>query len=94
MMSGKYKNMYQPPYNPKEIRKLFPDKAEKLLKDPVHKWRAETGIELIHQEPTKKERLRIWQNWQQMSEEQKKISDQKSLELYGLTNHPHHQKLI
>ena len=44
--------MYERPYTIEEIRKSYPDSAEELLKDPVHLWRAETGIELIHQEPT------------------------------------------
>lgn len=39
------------------------------MNDPVHKWRAESGIELIHKEPTKKEFDRIFKNWQLMSKE-------------------------
>jgi hypothetical protein len=47
--------MYKRPYTKEEICKFYPNKAEKLLKDPVHLWRAETGIELIHKEPNLKE---------------------------------------
>ncbi len=86
--------MYKRPYSKEEIRKHYPDKADKLLTDPVHIWRAEVGIELIHKEPTLKEQLRTWENWQQMSEDQKTISDDKSLELFGITNEDHHNKLI
>ena len=60
--------------------------ANNLLKDQVHKWRAESGIELIHKEPTREELERIWRNWQEMTDEQKSISDQKSLELFGVRN--------
>ena len=87
--------MYQRPYSKKEIyKKLHHKQATKLLQDPVHRWRAEAGIELIHQEPSIEEQLRIWQNWQKMSNEQKEISDKKSLEFFGITNAEHHQKII
>lgn len=86
--------MYQRPYNEKEIKKNYPDLAEKLLNDPVHSWRAKTGIELIHKEPTIKEQKRIWRNWQQMNEAEKQKSDKKSRELFGLTNTEHHRKII
>ena len=63
--------MYQRPYTAEEIKELYPDKADVLLKDPVHLWRAETGIELIHKEPTLDEQKRIWANWNEMSDEMK-----------------------
>lgn len=86
---------YSPPYSPEQIKKIFPKSfAEILLKDPIHGWRATTGIELIHKEPTLKEQLRIWKNWQLMSKEQKEISDQKSLELFGVANQKQHIKII
>ncbi len=75
------------------VKKHYPDKAEMLLKDPVHLWRATTGLELIHQEPTKKEQERIWKNWTKMTDEMKQTSDKKSLELFGLTNAEHHKKI-
>lgn len=79
--------MYFPPYTIKEIKEKYPENvAEKILGDPVHLWRAETGIELIHKEPDIEEQKRIWKNWQEMSEEQKKISDVKSIEFFGLKN--------
>jgi len=86
---------YLPPYNEKQIRKKFSaDLADKLLSDPVHKWRAETGIELIHREPNKKELERIWDNFSKMTQEQKEISDKKSLEFFGLTNAEHYSKIV
>lgn len=86
--------MYQRPYNIDEIKKYYPDKAEMLLKDPVHLWRAQTGIELIHQEPTKEEQERIWNNWNEMTDEMKKKSDEKSLELFGKDNASHHDEIM
>lgn len=82
------------PLTIKEIKKKYPDKATSLLKDPIHIWRAETGIELIHKEPHIKEQMRIWKNWQQMSDEQRTVSDQKSLKLFGVVNQEHHLILI
>jgi hypothetical protein len=53
-----------------------------------------TGIELIHREPSKEELERIWANWQLMSDEQKRISDKKSIELFGKTNAENYAELI
>ena len=66
---------------------------DKLSRCPIHRWRAETGIELIHKEPTEEELERIWKNWQQMPQKMKDISDRKSLELFGCTNAKHYAKL-
>lgn len=76
------------------MKKYYPDRAEKLLKDPVHLWRATTGLELIHKEPTKKEQLRIWNNWNKMTAEMKQKSDEKSIELFGKDNASHHQEIM
>ena len=38
----------------------FATKYPKLLEDPVHKWRAKNGIELIHKEPDFQEQKRIF----------------------------------
>ena len=38
---------YEPPYNIEILKEKYP----KLLEDPVHRWRAKNGIELIHKEP-------------------------------------------
>lgn len=86
--------MYERPLSPKELAEKYPEKARELLNDPVHKWRAETGIELIHKEPTKEEQIRIWKNWQEMSPEMKEKSDKKSLEIFGVTNEENHKKII
>jgi len=81
---------YFPPHNLLYLQQNYPH----LLKCPVHFWRAATGIELIHKEPSMQEQLRIWENWQCMSVEMKKLSNSKSLELFGLTNIQHHEKIM
>ena len=73
---------FDPPADIFYIKKNYP----KLLSDPVHVWRALTGIELIHKEPTMAEQIRIWQNWNRMSDKQKRISDEASMLLSGMTN--------
>lgn len=79
---------YEPPYNAEQMRQngYSEDVIKKLEADPVHKWRMDTGIELIHREPSKSELMRIWKNWQQMTAEQKKKSDAKCKELFGCDN--------
>ena len=78
---------YERPYNARELRMLYsPDLAKRLLRDPVHSWRAKTGIELLHREPTKEELVRIIRNWKLMNDRQKKLSDEKSVELFGKGN--------
>jgi len=86
--------MYERPYSAEEIKKFYPDKAEALLQDPVHAWRAETGIELIHREPTLEEQKRIWRNWNEMTDEMKKKSDGKSVELFGIGNAAHNEEIF
>lgn len=73
------KNVYDPPLKYEEL-------PDHLKNDPIHSWRAKSGIELIHKEPTIEELDRIWKNWQLMSNEQKRISDEKSIELFGINN--------
>ena len=65
-----------------------------LKNDPLHAWRAKSGIELIHKEPTTDELNRIWNNWNLMSTKQKEISDKKSKEFFGITNKDNYHKLL
>lgn len=58
--------------------------------DIINQWIQENGIELVHQTPTKQEMEEIWSRWQKMSKKKQKISDQKSIELFGMTNEQHH----
>ena len=53
-------DQYEPPYSLEQIKaKYLENIYNKLANDPVHKWRAKTGIELIHKEPTEEELDRI-----------------------------------
>lgn len=64
-----------------------------LRNDTVHAWRATTGIELVHPEPTFWELIRVWRNWTLMTAEQKSDSNDKSNELFGCANHEHFLKI-
>ena len=81
---------YDPPMGLEELKSKYPY----LVADPVHKWRAETGIELIHREPSKSELLRILKNWREMSPEQQTISDAQSNTLFGMGNEEYASKLL
>lgn len=70
------------------------EKCQILQQCPVHGWRAETGIELIHKEPTKEELERIWKNWKQMPYYMKLLSNKKSFELFGVDNEENYRNLI
>lgn len=86
---------YDKPYNADEIKRIYGlSLYNKLKQDPAHKWRMETGLELIHREPSYEEQLRIFKNWQLMSNKQKHISDKKSFELFGMSNIDHHSILM
>ncbi len=72
-------DIYDPPNSVDKLPKH-------ILKCPIHRWRAESGIELVHEEPTYNEFKRICRNWELMSDKQKSISDKKALEFFGKTN--------
>lgn len=86
--------MYQRPYTLEEIKNNYSNKAKILLKDPAHLWRVETGIELIHKEPTIEEQERIWENWNEMTDDMKKKSDEKSIEIFGKDNAAHNEEIM
>ena len=95
MISTTEKAKYDPPYTAEEVKRVYGTKVYKeLIKDPAHKYRMDSGIELIHREPTKEELERIWKNWNLMSNDQKMKSDKKSIELFGKTNQDHYKELI
>jgi len=60
----------------------------------VHKWRARTGIELVHPEPSIEEQIRVRKNWELMTPKMKKISDKKCKELYGCSNEENYKKIM
>ena len=89
------KSEYDPPLNADQIRELKGEEIlQKLINDPAHKFRMDSGIELIHKEPSLDELNRIMSNWEQMTDEQKALSDTKSMELFGLTNKDNYNQLI
>ena len=86
--------VYERPWTIDQIRENLGRKiADKLAKDPVHRWRSDTGIELIHREPTAEELLRIIENWKLMNAAQKRKSNARSKELFGMTNLQHAKEL-
>lgn len=78
--------MYDPPLS-------FENLPEHLRTCPIHSWRAITGIELIHPEPTWEEFERICENWRLMPSVLKAMSDFKSLQLFGITNAEHEDRI-
>jgi hypothetical protein len=68
--------------------------AIELAKDPVQKFRMESGIEVIYPTKSVKEQVKLYNNWKLLTPEQKITSDKKSKEIYGLDNETHHKKLL
>lgn len=86
---------YDPPYSIGEvIEKYGCSIYDRLSKDPAHVFRMETGIELVHREPTTEELVRICSNWQAMTDEMKIKSEQMSNKLFGMNNLEHFVRLI
>lgn len=86
---------YSPPYSYWQIVEAYGSNiADRLMDDPAHNFRAQTGIELIHKEPSLQELKRIYQNWKIMPTILKNISDEKSKELFGVTNSENYKILI
>lgn len=93
-MKGLIQMQYEEPYTLEQIRQHYDAETYEMLKnDPVHRWRALTGIELIHKEPSFDELQRIWRNWNLMPDELKSKSDAKSMELFGVDNETHFYQL-
>lgn len=89
--------VYSKPYTLDQMKEHITTKRYKEIssgQDEVHYWRATTGIELIHKEPTYQEFIRISKNWYAMTPEQKTQSDKRSRELFGITNDEHIRDLI
>ena len=81
---------YEKPYNIEILKEKYP----KLLDDPVHKWRAKNGIELIHKEPDFQEQKRIFYNWLVMPKTLQEKSDKKSQQLFHCTNFENHNWIM
>lgn len=86
------KSEYSRPYSLAQIKAHYPERIYNMLKsDPVHSWRASTGIEMIHREPDDVEQKRIYSNWLLMPDKYKRASDAKCMEFFGVTNLKHHE---
>lgn len=87
---------YSPPLSKEGMEKegYSSRMIDALMNDAVHGWRAETGIELIHLEPTFKEQMRIWKNWCLMPEGLQKKSNEKAMELFGVPNGEMHLRCL
>ena len=81
---------YEKPYDIETLKELYP----KLLDDPVHKWRAKNGIELIHKEPDFQEQKRIFYNWLAMPKSLQEKSDKKSQQLFKCSNLENHNWIM
>ena len=81
---------YENPYDVETLKKLYP----KLLDDPVHRWRAKNGIELIHKEPDFQEQKRIFYNWLAMPKSFQEKSDKKSQQLFKCSNLENHNWIM
>ena len=57
--------------------------------DPVQNWKSTNGCELIGVDPDPWELVWTYRNWNLMTDDQKQSSDQKCMELFGVTNHDH-----
>jgi len=78
---------YERPYTLEEIREKYGEEIYRRLKDdPVHRFRAETGIEVIHREPTKDEFNRIVRNFWAMPSDMIKKSNEFSKKIFGKSN--------
>ena len=86
--------IYDRPLSKEQIKNKSKSLYEKLMNCPIHEFRARTGIELIHREPNFSEQMRIWDNWNLMTEKAKRISDAKSIELFGISNKENHELIL
>lgn len=83
---------YMRPYSLAQIKARYPEHIyNKLKADPVHSWRARTGIDMIHREPDDAEQKRTYSNWLLMPDKYKRASDTKCMEFFGVTNLKHHE---
>ena len=60
--------------------------VDKIYNKKWHLWRMQSGIELIHYTFDLNKQKQLWENWQLMSEENKRISDTKCIQLFGINN--------
>ncbi len=59
----------------------------------AQEWESENGIPLVRPTETKQELDDIWKKWRKLSPSKKRLSDQISIELFGMGNENHHSIL-
>jgi Rad3-related DNA helicase len=59
----------------------------------AYEWASENGIEMVYPTNTKDELEQLWKRWQELSPQQKRLADQKSIELFGMDNASHYEIL-
>ena len=56
-------------------------------------WMEETGLTLLHPCGSSQGLKELWQKWMSMSDTDKRESDAKSIELFGMGNEEHYEIL-
>jgi hypothetical protein len=84
----------RPPTREECVKKYGKAKTKELYADPALRFRMNTGIELVYKESSRNEQLRIWNNWNLMTNGQKIISDKKSRELFKTDNKTRHETFM
>ena len=59
----------------------------------AQEWESENGIAIVRPTETKEELDEIWKRWRKLSPSKKRLSDERSIELFGMGNEDHHQIL-
>ena len=53
-------------------------------------WMKETGLALLHPCGSSEGLQELWRRWQEMDDQGKRVSDAKSIELFGMGNEEHY----
>lgn len=67
---------------------MFDEKSQLALE-----WTKENGIAMVYPTDTKNELEELWRNWNNLNPQDKRLSDEKSVELFGMDNSNHHEIL-
>ena len=85
---------YSRPFTREELKNMYTaDEYTSMMNTPVLAWRADTGIEIMHDVGNEKELDWLWCNWNAMNKEQKDASDKKCKELFSRNNYQMYLKL-
>ena len=59
----------------------------------AQQWQDENGLWIVRPTEDKSQLEEIWRNWQDMPPQDKRLSDEKSIELFGMDNTSHYEIL-